>query len=63
MQDLSKVKPGPLKDGKIRKDDKVTVYGTGASRFIKRGEAITDIHPEAAKTLINAGKATERAPK
>jgi hypothetical protein len=57
-----KVKGGELKDGKIRKDDRVTVYGTGYSKHIRRGASI-DVHPVHAQTLINSGKATSTAPK
>lgn len=57
-----KVKGGDLKDGKVRKDDRVTVYGTGASQHIKRGQAV-EVHPVHAETLINSGKATSDKPK
>lgn len=55
MQDLSKVKPGPLKDGKIRKDDMITVVGTGSS-FLKKGEKVS-VHKIHGNNLIKAGKA------
>jgi hypothetical protein len=61
-QDLTKTKmqslnnKGTLQDGRIRKDDRVSVVGTGFSRHIKKGEEI-EVHPVHAQTLIKSGKA------
>jgi hypothetical protein len=46
----------------VRMQDKTTVYATGKCRHYAAGDAIT-VHPELAKKLIKAGRATEKAVK
>jgi hypothetical protein len=53
MQD--KVKPGPLKDGKVGKTDMITIVGTGSS-FLKKGEKV-DVHKIHGEKLIKDSKA------
>lgn len=43
---------------KVRKDDKVTVYGTAQSQALETGKAYT-MHPELAKRLIAKGAAVK----
>lgn len=42
---------------KITLTEKVTVIGTGKSRFMPKG-ATYEVHPRLARTLVDAGKAT-----
>lgn len=42
---------------KIKLNEKVTVTGTGKSRFMPKG-ATYEVHPSLARTLVDAGKAT-----
>jgi hypothetical protein len=42
--------------------EKVIVYSTGETKHLAKGEKMS-VHPELAKKLISAGKATEKAVK
>lgn len=53
----------PENSNLVRPFDKVTVYATGAGGgHHAEGEAL-EVHPLLAKKLLEAGKATEKAPK
>jgi hypothetical protein len=47
---------------KIKLNEKTTVYGTGECKHYTKDEAYK-VHPELAKKLIAAGKATDKKPK
>jgi hypothetical protein len=53
---IENLKKGPLKDGKIKKDDMVTVKGTGKSEHLPKGKEVL-VHSVHANTLVETGKA------
>lgn len=56
-QELSTKIVAAKREGAIMPFDKTTVYSTGKGGFTPAGEAM-EVHPELAKKLIEAGKAT-----
>ncbi len=49
------------KEQLVRKEDVVTIYGTGEG-FMEAGKAYSNIHKLAAEKLVEAGKATYDEP-
>lgn len=45
----------------VRPNETVTIYATRSNPYSGEGEAM-EVHPELAKKLIKAGKATDSAP-
>jgi hypothetical protein len=46
----------------VRVRERVSVYATDKSKYYRAGDEMK-VHPELAKKLVKAGKATEKAPK
>ncbi len=59
MIQIEKKKGGALPADKVSKDDTVTVYGTGKSKFFPKDKA-REVHPIRAKKLIESGKAKSK---
>jgi hypothetical protein len=51
-----------MDEKKIKLNDKIEVYGTGKVATMPEGAEVK-VHPELAKKLIAAGKATKSKPK
>lgn len=51
-----------IKAGKVLPKDMVTVYGTGASKYMQTGKPY-QVHSAVVQKLIDNGHATKEAPK
>jgi hypothetical protein len=49
-----------MSEKKVNKKDTVTVFGTGASKFLPEGKESGKIHKVQAEKLIASGKATAK---